>query len=155
MIEAHGITTFCDDIRFEYQNKLSLIGCYGTDLLLHEKPPTSLPKLCALVSVRMPPSTLPKGRLLVFTPGQSDPYFVHDLPADEGEFRYDRELRKEMEADGVVPLRGFNLPLRFAPLFVQTTGFIKVRLIYDGRFEFKIGTLNIKFKEEDAVESSK
>lgn len=44
---------FCDDIRQEVGNKLSLIGCYGSELLV-EKLPAILPKLCVQAHLSTP-----------------------------------------------------------------------------------------------------
>lgn len=48
--------TFCDDIRHEVGNKMSLIGCYQGELIV-QSAPTALPKLCALIT-----ATAPKGK---------------------------------------------------------------------------------------------
>jgi len=45
--------TFCDDIRHEVGNKMSLIGCYQGELMV-ETAPTALPKLCALIAATTP-----------------------------------------------------------------------------------------------------
>lgn len=44
---------YCDDVRQEIGNKISLIGCYGSDILISAFP-TFLPKLCVVVKVRTP-----------------------------------------------------------------------------------------------------
>ena len=44
---------YCDDIRQEVGNKLSLIGCYGSELLV-EKLPAVLPKLCVQAHLSTP-----------------------------------------------------------------------------------------------------
>lgn len=44
---------YCDDIRNEVGNKLTLVGCYGPDLIV-EKIPATLPKLCVLAKVFTP-----------------------------------------------------------------------------------------------------
>lgn len=44
---------FCDDIRLEVGNKMSLIGCYQGELMV-ETAPTALPKLCALIAATTP-----------------------------------------------------------------------------------------------------
>lgn len=44
---------FCDDIRHEVGNKMSLIGCYQGELMV-ETAPTALPKLCALIAATTP-----------------------------------------------------------------------------------------------------
>jgi hypothetical protein len=46
-------TQFCDDIRQEVGNKLSLIGCYPGTIQV-ERLPAMLPKLCAMVKVYTP-----------------------------------------------------------------------------------------------------
>lgn len=45
---------YCDDIRHETGNKLTLVGCYGSDLLVQHLPPVTLPKLCVYVRVFTP-----------------------------------------------------------------------------------------------------
>lgn len=43
-----AICLFCDDIRTEVNGKRSLIGCYGSELIVPELPMT-LPRLCIVV----------------------------------------------------------------------------------------------------------
>ncbi len=47
----HGL--YCDDIRHEVGGKLSLIGCYSGDMLVHTFPIT-LPKLCIHFALATP-----------------------------------------------------------------------------------------------------
>lgn len=44
---------YCDDIRQEVNGKMTLVGCYGSELLVGQPAghPIVLPKLCALVDV--------------------------------------------------------------------------------------------------------
>jgi len=51
--------TFCDDVRQEVGNKLSYLGIYGPNLIVRAFP-TTLVKLCCVLSVRVPPRSLPK-----------------------------------------------------------------------------------------------
>lgn len=46
-------TIYCDDVRREVDNKISLIGCYQGDMLVSAIPGV-LPKLCAVVTVATP-----------------------------------------------------------------------------------------------------
>lgn len=46
---------FCDDVRQEVGNKLTLVGCYGADLQVPSFP-TVLPKLCVLAKAFTPVS---------------------------------------------------------------------------------------------------
>lgn len=47
------IAQFCDDVRQEIGNKISLIGCYGSELLV-ESLPAVLPKLCVQIKLLTP-----------------------------------------------------------------------------------------------------
>lgn len=42
---------FCDDVRFEVGNKMSLMGIYGGEIYLIGKPPTILPKIVLVLEV--------------------------------------------------------------------------------------------------------
>jgi len=57
------VAQYCDDIRQEVANKISLIGCYGADMLVG-KFPAVMPKFCALVRV-MAPIAEPLSRFIV------------------------------------------------------------------------------------------
>ena len=50
---------FCDDVRQEAGNKLSFMGIYGPTLIV-ETWPTTLVKLCCVMSVRLPASATPR-----------------------------------------------------------------------------------------------
>ncbi len=48
-------TIYCDDVRHEIGGKVSLIGCYSSDLIVSRRAfPIVLPKLCAQVHVVTP-----------------------------------------------------------------------------------------------------
>lgn len=51
--------TFCDDIRQEVGNKLSIMGIYGANLIVPSFP-TVLPKLCCVFNVRVPANAVPR-----------------------------------------------------------------------------------------------
>lgn len=42
----YGSVVFCDDIREEVSGKVTLVGCYGADLVVGGEVPAILPKLC-------------------------------------------------------------------------------------------------------------
>jgi hypothetical protein len=51
--------TFCDDVRQEVGNKLSYLGIYGANLVVPSFP-TTLVKLCCVLSLRVPAATPPR-----------------------------------------------------------------------------------------------
>lgn len=55
--------TFCDDVRQELGNKLSLMGVYGPDLIVQSFP-TTLPKLCCLFNIRIPVEQSPRKKIV-------------------------------------------------------------------------------------------
>jgi hypothetical protein len=51
--------TFCDDVRQEVGNKYSYLGIYGSNLIVQSFP-TTLVKLCCVLTVRVPANAPPK-----------------------------------------------------------------------------------------------
>jgi len=68
MSSASMVALFCDDVRSEVGNKLSLMGVYGQDLLLREFP-TTLPKLCAVMLLDLPAGTRAREAVFVLKRG--------------------------------------------------------------------------------------
>lgn len=67
--DRFAFVEFCDDVRHEIGNKYSLMGCYGSELILSDVP-AILPKLCILVRAATPLDRLFKR--LVFRVSSSD-----------------------------------------------------------------------------------
>ncbi len=57
--EPFMMAIFCDDVRQEVGNKLSYLGVYGPNLIVPAFP-TTLIKLCCVLTVRLPASASPK-----------------------------------------------------------------------------------------------
>ncbi|HZL59842.1 MAG TPA: hypothetical protein VFC38_09080 [Stellaceae bacterium] len=55
-----AICIFCDDIRQEISNKISIIGMYHGDMIFLAAPPILVPKLFLLVSIISDPDDTPK-----------------------------------------------------------------------------------------------
>lgn len=47
---AHAL--YCDDVRRETSGKLTLVGVYGSDLVVDEPPPVTIPKISVVVIAR-------------------------------------------------------------------------------------------------------
>lgn len=134
-----GTCLFCDDIRFEQQNKFTLVGCYGPDLIISDRLPVILPKLCVLIDMRFPPERLPLIKVTVTIPGQVDPFFSHVQEPEAEEF----VSSLNTDDPDVEPLRGGIIPAIFSPFAVQTFGFVKVRMDY-GSEKIRLGALHIR-----------
>jgi hypothetical protein len=129
-MDAFGITTFCDDIRFEQLGKLSLIGCYGSDLIVFSELPVVLPKLCFFVQLRFPPVSIQsvKIKILIYFPGDEDdsPTFSQDLPPIPDDLKM---KPKELPSDkDLVRQMSVNHNILISPLMLKQEGFIKVRV---------------------------
>jgi hypothetical protein len=145
-MRAYGIVTFCDDIRFEQQNKLSLIGCYTHGLVIYQTLPVTLPKLGMLIQVRYPPKRLEDRKLVIYAPGEKEPFYNIDLAGDPedfnvGSFFAERDIEKDNN-EGVERQRAFVMPLIFSPFLVRKEGALRVRIL-QGEEILRVGALQI------------
>jgi len=59
-----GHAIFCDDLREEVGGKNSLIGVYGSDLMINATPPVMLPQLSCVATINLDPERMP-GQLTI------------------------------------------------------------------------------------------
>jgi hypothetical protein len=136
-----GYCTFCDDIRFEINNKISLIGIYGGELLPLGPFPLLLPKLCADINYYQSPEDAKtdikiqvvftsdgEERLLweVSIPSQAlqnVPFLIPPEPGDQ-------------------PYIAARVPLEFPAFGIEKPGRIRV-LVHRGDDVMRIGSLAI------------
>jgi|SRR5215510_5048644 len=141
----YGISYFCDDIRFEQQNKYSLVGCYGPDIILRGSPPFVLPKFCILIQVRFPPENRSAGKILVYEPSQEQPLWSIEWP-EEHNYVLDEPSKQDVTRDkDVVIERAFVYPCVFSPLMIHAEGHIKVRMEYQSQI-IRLGALRVKIQ---------
>ncbi len=149
-MSTYGISLFCDDIRFEQQNKISLIGCYGHEMLIAIPPPISIPKLGILVQIRSPAEKLPERTLLVYGPQSEEPFFKMEVgPNEEQEFVPQINPDDVYEVDSV-RLRGAIIPLVFSPFLIEKEGVIRVRMMC-GSERVRLGGLRITHRPADQM----
>lgn len=93
-MSGYAYCQFCDDIRFEVGNKVSLMGVYTGDLFVQELP-TVLPKLCVAVAYVTHPLARPTD-LLSFRVSNSEATLQEvTLPI--------QEMHRMETAEGQVP----------------------------------------------------
>jgi hypothetical protein len=119
-----GHSVFCDDIRFELNGKISLIGTYGNTMFVGGAFPIFLPKLCVAIVYREEPDSPLPVAVKVFLPGQDydnpavtfeiDPPQPDLIPEQTGEFLM-REARFfwegaaiEIKEEGQIRVRAFR-----------------------------------------------
>lgn len=112
------MATYCDDIRHEKGEKVSLMGCYQSELLLPQVPAV-LAKLCAFVSVIVPLTY--KSKTLSLHMFQDDKQIGQiDLPAET------MTETLVSPADKWATRRAFNAAINMSPLVIERPCVIRV-----------------------------
>jgi hypothetical protein len=143
-MEPFGTAIFCDDVRFESFNKISLIGVYGYELVLFGTFPATLPKLGIFTSVRFHKTRKVSGvDMRIYFPGDPSeaPSHSQHLPVEltPGEFL----LPDLAEYPDPSEFYGFNHPFLFSPIVIKQAGHIRVRAIA-GDIVVKVGSLKVR-----------
>jgi len=142
----YGVSIFCDDIRFEQQNKFSLIGCYGPELIIYAPPPVGLPKLGILVQARFPLERLPTIKLNIFMPDEKEPFYTQELLQEEQDFKPSEAFQRDTDAaKDIEGQRALIFPFVFTPFVVSRTGYIRVRMLY-GDSTIRVGSLKVSYQ---------
>jgi hypothetical protein len=149
-MDPFGIAIFCDDVRQEAGGKISLIGCYGTDMQFADVTfPITIAKIGIYMVARLPVDrATPPIQLLVYLPGDSD-----DAPTTKFDFPLPPEMQTPW-ADGKDPMwpaaqmsdvdRAHMLRhhLVISPAVLKEEGFIRVRMMY-GEQRVRLGVLKV------------
>ncbi|OJX68065.1 hypothetical protein [Magnetospirillum sp. 64-120] len=126
-------TVYCDDIRFEQQGKVSIIGTFGGAVLLPAYPAT-LPKLCVVVSVMIPLDIQPKQVRTVVCLGDDElkSHDVTDLSPPS------RDFPEGIEGPPDVDFHWVNVDQYFvlSPLVIDRPKALRVKVFADGE-EYK------------------
>jgi hypothetical protein len=136
----HAYTIFCDDIRAEVGNKLSLMGCYDSVMLVSQFPIT-LPKLCFLMTATTPsdrPFQQLKFRLY------KNEELLHELEIDANQLgmQHSAKTPTTMEED-VKSLRAMRGAMQLSPLTIEGPCYFKVRVVTEEEHPLRGGALLI------------
>lgn len=145
-----AVTTFCDDIRYELQNKISLSGVYGGDLISAVPPPFILPRFGVFLQVRLPLKKTPAIDLSMYMPEAAEPFYTRRLYEAEEAFEIDKEFEEELKKiPDSIPARLFNVPLLFTSLTVPATGTLRVRIMC-GSERVRADSLRISYRAPES-----
>ncbi|UOA32555.1 hypothetical protein DSM110093_02355 [Sulfitobacter sp. DSM 110093] len=148
-VEPYGTTIFCDDIRHEINGKLTLVGCYSSEMNFNGPPPGLLPSFAALVNIRIP-TALPfkslKLRVLKEEGDEVSEILAAEVEAEEE--KIEDIVGGSQEGEPEERLISMTFPCHWSPLPMANTGFIKVRAYLDGGKEIRLGALKINFASE-------
>ena len=148
----YGLTIFCDDIRQEVNGKLTLVGCYGSDLHILGTYPAVLPTLAAHINIRLPFSLAIESLKIVVTKEDSGGVEeIMSMEADTSEASKPDEEMKDQIIKGEKIL-SILVPFKWSPVQFLSDGKIKVRGYIDGTTELKLGSLTVSlYKVDDAA----
>lgn len=136
---AHAV--YCDDIRMELGNKLSLMGIYDADLFVPEVPIT-IPKLCIFLSVVTPASN-PFQSLTVRVLKDEEVLLEAKIPEES----LSQSLKDQPAEIASIPagdkLVGIKMSFVLAPFTVDRPFFLRVRALTETE-ELRSSALSIK-----------
>ncbi|CAN7732736.1 hypothetical protein LJR220_001886 [Bradyrhizobium sp. LjRoot220] len=129
--DVSGFTTFCDDIRFEVDGKVTMVGCYHGEMTINGGFPSTLAKFAmSIIFTQKRELFEPVLKLHVFLPGdpENEPGIVVDVDSQIDITKTDR------------PRIGARANLVLSPLTINAPGVIKVRIARQGRYH-NVGSL--------------
>lgn len=119
---------YCDDVREEITNKLSLIGVYQSVMFVREFP-ILLSKLCIVVNIHTPVSQ-PFEDLKVRVLLNDD--VIAEIDLDQALLQSQVNLQNENQDDDNTFI-SFNTVFRLMPLVIPEPSFIRVRAITENK----------------------
>lgn len=114
--KASGFAVFCDDIRVELGGKFTLVGVYGSAMLVAGEPPYQIPKfgIYLTYSEASNDSALPLA-VEIYVPGDArkKPSHVFEIPAPPREMDPISVMDEGRKIEVQIPivLAPFNIPL--------------------------------------------
>jgi uncharacterized protein DUF6941 len=137
----HVDTLFCDDVRFELFNKLSIIGLFGPETLIPQFP-TLIPKFFIVIRFQTGLSEqVPSGRIEITVPG------AKPIVREWNEVPKPISITAQMNRPRVVKYQYHNLVFGLASLQIMKAGTLSVTAKY-GRRTMKVGQLVFAYAPE-------
>lgn len=139
-----GHATFCDDIRYEADGKLTLIGTYIGTMLARTAFPITLPKFGIFIEFIQRTSIFdPHLGLRIFMPGDADEKASIEIDMTELATLSAKQARDaSSEQEQALPYISFHSPVMFAPLTINQAGTLKVRILRKDELH-RVGAIRI------------
>lgn len=124
-MKRHVQTIFCDDVRHEVGNKISIIGVYSGGLFVPSFPVT-LPKLCLVVKIVTPAEETLKSAVIRVL---KDDETLHEVMVDEEQLA-STPIPAELSPNIKVPNRAQSVQyiLVFSPIHFERPCALRVRV---------------------------
>lgn len=145
MLEAYGVTIFCDDVRYEIAGKQSFIGVYNSEMTVFGQAPATLPMLCAVINLIIP-NSLPVEKAVLQLKSKSEDDDEVILMEGDIELPADRIPVN----DGRVTSLRLNLAMPNFQVIKDTTIFSRA---YIDDKEVKLGSIAIKIAPPESFSS--
>lgn len=131
-MKPYAVVTYCDDIRFEVQNKITLVGCYGGEMIVQVSPPFALPKFGVFIQMRLPMEKMLPIQVKMFMPEEPEPFFSQQVfDGEQEEYSDDQSFLEELKKiPDPMPKRIFNYPFIFSNLLIPRAGTLRVRVTH-------------------------
>jgi hypothetical protein len=143
---AWGVSLFCDDIRQEIAGKVSLIGIYGQDMVVHGEFPALYPKLCIYVAYYEVSNIFKDDlSLRAYLKTSEDEKLINTVDVsrkdvEEAAARSPQNSLADRDSERVNILR---VPVVFSPFSIPSECVVKVRM-HCGEAVTKLGILSIR-----------
>lgn len=148
VIQPHlpsGFVTYCDDVRYETNGKISLIGIYAGEMTVFGAAPALVPALWAVIRWRVPELSEPTEitiRLSKEKDGDDAPEVLGEatfpLPAADKTL----DLAPEEGKPRPFKMGEVHAHMRVSPLPIEGPCTLRVRVFYQGD-EYRIGAMNV------------
>lgn len=154
--EPYGITTFCDDIRFEVAGKLTLVGCYQNEMNFAEPAPGILPTLAALVNIRVPAAyDFSKVKVIALRDTNGKIEKLSEMGAEISDEDKEQMLATTADDPNGARVCVIGFQVRWSPIQFDEPCYLKIRAYLDETHEIQAGALKVNFPLADgAVEAS-
>jgi hypothetical protein len=143
-MDPFGLTIFCDDIRHEFDGKISLIGCFPASTLLLGEFPTTIAKLGLSVHFVFPRAQkIREFEVRIYLPEDRGdvPSITDKLDLPSEGLDLSQSQLPSIDTD-VVPVTRITRNIILSPVQFKSEGLIRVRVVFNGT-HVKAGTLGI------------
>ncbi|MDQ6435531.1 hypothetical protein RB623_15850 [Mesorhizobium sp. LHD-90] len=149
MFEPYGVTIFCDDIRSEIGGKHTLVGVYGSNLIIKKAKPAILPLISVAATIVIPNEF--KATTMIY---RLKRYKTEDdLGSDDYEILV--ESKRELKNKPITPGRVSREVEMFSlsQLQVEDDCLLASRAYFED-LEVKLGVLIVKFRPDKSNAAS-
>ncbi|MBT8155163.1 hypothetical protein KMP13_15045 [Epibacterium ulvae] len=150
--EPYGITTFCDDIRFEVAGKLTLVGCYQNEMNFAAPAPGTMSTFAALVNIRVPAAyDFSKIKVIALRDTNGKIEKLHEMRAEISNENKEQMVATTADDPNGARVCDIGFQIRWSPIQFDEACYLKIRAYLDETHEIQAGALKVNFPLADSV----